>query len=56
MERRSSVGMWRQENARGAREYIERLTERSDFWEESVRVQKYFLIFYEHCHGEEIRE
>jgi hypothetical protein len=51
MERRSCVGMWRRDNARGAQECIERQTERSDFWEESVRVQKLFLILDEHCPG-----
>jgi hypothetical protein len=51
MERRSCVGMWRRDNARGAHECIEKQTERSDFWEESVRVQKLFLILDEHCPG-----
>jgi hypothetical protein len=56
MERRSSVGMWRRENARGAQECIKRQTERSNFWEENVKVQKLFLILDEHYQGEEIRE
>jgi hypothetical protein len=51
MERRSCVGVWRRDNVRGAQECIERQTERSDFWEESVRVQKLFLILDEHCPG-----
>jgi hypothetical protein len=51
MERRSCVGMWRQDNARVAQECIKRQTERSDFREESVRVQKLFLILDEHCPG-----
>jgi hypothetical protein len=48
--------MWRRENVKGAQECIEKQTERSDFWQESVRVQKLFLILDEHCQGEEIRE
>jgi hypothetical protein len=51
MERRSCVGMWRRDNARGAQECIERPTERTDFWEESVKVQKLFLILDERCPG-----
>jgi hypothetical protein len=51
MERRSCVGMWRRDNARGAQECMERHTKRSDFWEESGRVHKLFLILDEHCPG-----
>ncbi len=43
--------MWRRDNARGAQECIERPTERTDFWEESVKVQKLFLILDERCPG-----